>query len=513
VTRAEAAARARQGKAAKRQARLALQREIEALKSDVGSALNRLHGASGISLSLSDIDEEYVSELKNFKDRIAIYDRMMNDPVVSGTVRAVFNTMISGVRWSVEGGPAEMRDLIAANLLRQGPQRYWCSTSWTQRLYETLCCLIYGVTLFAKTRTRVGDKIIFKHLKYLHPKSVDEDGWVMDENDQLLEVRRSYMDATGEYVAREPIPASELDLYVWDARGPNYEGNAFIRPFYKPWKLRELAEKLEMVDAQNRAVGIPYAKLSTAGGGVKDRDRLVEMLKNMRGGSKERAFLVYQNDEEVGYLTANGQVKDMKPILDSKRFDIAAAGGTIALEQTNAESGSRAAASALLTPFMLNVDATKVRLEDMVNYGVLDRVGIVEELLALNFDTEGLDREKLPRIVGSRVSPTEVIDNIPNIIDGVQKGAISKTIEIENHVRKSYGAPSVSKEDFDKAALPTHLGGRPTEPDDPMIDDPRDDKDGRRFGLALAEKKTAMIDETRPKRKSAYLLWLSSTTD
>ena len=513
MDRDAALAKARKAKAAKREGRLAIEREIVGLRSQIGASMNEMHGASGIKVNLGDIAEEYVPELQSFRARIDIYDRMMNDPVVSGTVRAVFNTMLSGVRWSVEGGPAEMRDLVAANLLRQGPKSLWCSTSWMQRLYETMCCLIYGVSLFAKTRTRVGDKIVFKHLKYLHPKSVDEDGWVMDENDHLVAIRRSYNDAEGNFFVRQPVPSEDLDLYVWDARGPNYEGNAFIRPFYKPWKLRELAEKLEMIDAQNRAVGIPLAKLS-AGGGANERDRLVSMLKNMRGGSKERAFLVIQNDESIEYLTAQGQVKDMKPILDGKRFDIAAAGGTIALEATNAESGSRAAASALLTPFMLNVDATKVRLEDMVNFGVLDRAGLVEELLGLNFDTEGLDRDNLPRIVGTRVSATEVIDNLPNIVDAIQKGAISRTLETENHIRKGTGAPEISKKQFDdaKSSPAPNQGGRPTEVDDPMIPDSRKDKDGGRFGLVAAQKKT-VISETRAKRRSMFSPWLSSTTD
>jgi len=237
------------------------------------------------------------------------------------------------------------------------------------------------------------------------------------------------------------------------------------------------------------------------------------MLKNMRGGSKEQAFMVIQADESIEYLTATGTVKDMKPILDGHRFNIAAAGGTIALESVNSESGSRAAASALLTPFMLNVDAVKVRLEDMVNYGSLDRVGLVEELLGMNYDTESMDRDDLPRIRGSRVSPTEVIDNITNIIDGVQKGAVSKTLNLENHVLKSYGAPPISKAEFDEAkasSLPTALGGRPPEAADPINPDPRKDKDGARFGLA--QKKTEELGAILPPKRDMYSAWLLSTT-
>ena len=224
MDRAASLVKARKVKAAKRESGLAIEREILSLRSQIGTSLNQLHGASGIKVSLGDIQEEYVPELQSFRGRIAIYDRMMNDPVVSGIVRAVFNTMLSGVRWSVEGGTSEMRDLVAANLLRQGPQKYWCSTSWTQRLYETMCCLIYGVSLFAKTRTRVDDKIIFKHLKYLHPKSIDEDGWEMDKNDHLVEIRRSFTDAQGNFFVRQPIPSKELDIYVWDAAARTTKG-------------------------------------------------------------------------------------------------------------------------------------------------------------------------------------------------------------------------------------------------------------------------------------------------
>lgn len=507
MKRSTALVKSPRGKARTVKAEL-LRNEITSLRAQVADEIAKRRHASGINLMLGDIDEEYVPELRSLRSRTRVFERMANDPQVRGQLRAITMTMMSGVRWKVVGGTNEMRSLVEANLLRKGPRKFWCSSSWLDFLNEAMGCLIYGFAMFGKTRAVVDGKMVFADLAWLHPRSVDEDGWIMDAADNLLEVRRSFMDATAHNHSREAINAEDLFILSWDRRGPNWEGNAFIRPMYRPWLLNEMAEKIDMIDLQNRGVGIPMAKLSGAGG-VTERNTLVEILKSLRGGSKERAFIVVDKDESVEYLTSGGTVKDAVPSMLHHRSNIVKSGGTEYFEQGNTATGSRAGASALATGFFINVDGIRVQLEDMINFGCGRLPGLVEELIDMNFDD--VDEDEYPRIVGSRVSPTEQLDNIPLIQDSVAKGVIPPNLKLANEVLDRLGYPLMSKgewEEANEAAIPSPAFGGPGRPNEAGPDEQgRDDREGRR--LAMQEKKT--FGGPRQTRSRASWPWLRST--
>lgn len=520
MNRVEAAANARRARAAKRATSpsvelvdQSIQRDIIALRSQVASEINKRRFTSGIQLYTGDIDEEYVSNLKTLSARTRVFERMSNDPHIRGQLRAIYMTLISGVRWKADGGTSRARALVEANLLRKGPRALWCATSWLQFLYEALGCLIYGFSIFAKSwGPPVEGRQYFSDLQWLHPRSIDEDGWMMDDADNFLGVHRSYSDGQGGRHTRVEIPARDLFLICWDRRGPNWEGNAFIRSMYKPWILKETAEKIDIIDLQNRGIGIPMAKLSGAGG-AKERDTLIEILKSLRGGSKERAFIVVEKEEEVSYLTSQGAVKDARGIQDYHNQGIVKAAGTEYFEQGNTATGSRAGASALATGFFLNVDGIRVLIEDMINQGTGPLPGLVEELVEKNFGPD----EDCPRIIGSRVSPTEQLDNIPLIQDAIQKGVAPPTLKWTNEMARRLGWPELTEKEWKEAKTAGPIvpsspavggAGRPAEagPDEQG----RDDRDGRRFGLSDAEKKTD-TGAIRLQRRPESWPWLRST--
>lgn len=471
--------------------------------------------ASGLNIHLGDIDEEYVPELKTLHSRSRILERMANDPHVRGQLRAILMTLVSGVRWKVEGGTQEQRELVASNLLGQGDPKFWCAKSWLDFLIESMGMLIYGFSAFAKTRSVVDGKIIFSDLTWLHPRSIDEDGWVMDDTDKLIEVRRSYTAPSGESISREPIPVDDLFLMTWDRRGPNWEGNAFIRPMYRPWKLGEIAEKIDIIDLQNRGVGIPIAYLSGAGG-TKERDTLINVLKSIRGGSKERAFIVAEKDEKFEFLTSQGQAKDAQPTLQHHRMNITKTAGTEYFEQGNTATGSRAGASALATGFFVNIDGIKLCFEDMVNRGISRMRGLSQELQDMNFARV----KEYSRIVGSKVSPSEQLDNIPMIQDGIQKGAIPPHMKLANEMLRRLGWPEFSEEEWEEAmeskrSVFPGVGG-PGRPDGVGEDEHgRDDDDSRRMRLPsqtkMKEKKTPIGGSQQSSRPASWR-WLRSTT-
>ena len=521
MTRAESLAVARAARSVKAAARKqgpvtltdeAERREILALRSELGVALGKNFGASGMNLNLGDIQEENVPELKTLSGRTEIYDRMGNDAAVYAQVNTVVMSIISGVRWSVEGGKKEHQDFVRANILREGPRKYWMARSWIDFMGEVCSSLDYGFALFGKSWRIVGDKQVYDDLKWLHPRSIrDDNGWEMDDQDNLLAVHRTFKDGTGQMVSDQRIESKDLFLVRWNGRGPNWEGRAFIRSMYKEWKLAELALKIWLIHLQNCGVGIPMAKLSGLGG-PKERDTLVEILKSLRGGSKERAFIVIEKEEDIKYLTSDGQVADAGAVMETLARRIAGAGGQEAFQQGSTDSGSRAAASALLTPFLMKVDAARIIFQNIINHGVANLVGLVEEEVYNNFG----EVDECPQIVGSRVSPTEQLDNIPHVLDAIQKGGMAPHLKYNNEIARRLGWPTLTEEEF-AASMSSRVGqpgggpGRPPEigpKDNPQ--DPRDDTAGRRFGLQEGQPRRP-LGEIPPMRKGVSWPWLAST--
>src|SRR5262249_9680132 len=183
-------------------------------------------------------------------------------------------------------------------------------------------------------------------------------------------------------------------------------------------------------------------KLSGAGG-VKERDTLVQILKDLRGGSKERAFIVLDKDETVEFLTSTGTAKDAGPSIDRHRSGIVKSAGTEYLEAGNTASGSRAASSAMGAGFFIQVNAIARHLEDIFNNGAGTLPGLVEELAELN---GAADDDEIPRIEASNVSPTEQLDNVPLIVDSIQKGAMPRSYKMSNWIAERLGAPQLTRQ-------------------------------------------------------------------
>jgi hypothetical protein len=286
---------------------------------------------------------------------------------------------------------------------------------------------------------------------------------------------------------------------------------------YKPWRMLEMAEKINVIDLQNRGVGIPVAKLSGQGG-PKERDTLLRIVKNLRGGSKELACIVLEKDEVVEFLTSTGNVKDASETFTHHGQGITKVGGTEYFDQATSSTGSRASASALATGFFINVDAIKVHLLDAINNGTGPLIGLVEELMYMNFPASEIREYGIPEITGTKVSPTEQLDNIPILGELRQSGVIPRSRKLANEVLDRLNYPGFSEKEWQEAlaeesmlsaSLPGGGAGRPPEAGED--DRGRDDRESRRFIMtSSAEKKTLTGASPRP-RSPASWPWLRST--
>lgn len=474
---------------------------------------------SGVKLSLQALDEEYVPALKSLVPRLDIFQKMGNDSKIAAQLRGNILPLLSTKRAKVIGGSQEMRDLIDQNLLRRGDPRFWCETSWMQRQLEKLQCLHDGFALHAKTRDVVDGYMIFRRLTYLHPRSMGGSlgPWEWDkESGRLVAIHRAYTLPGGGQVSDERIPIEDISASVWWQTGENWEGVSLLRPMYRDWINKDLSSKIGMIALMNGGVGIPMAT-GAPGDGEKAMTTLFTIAKDLRGGSKERQAVLLSNGQKMELLTSQGQIVDARPMMQEANMGIASAGSMDFMQQGQSESGSRAGGSVMMVAYMQQLDALREWNQEQINHGAGYLKGDVEELIYDNFSEDEILKDGCPYIEISRVSPTEQLDNGPNISDSVQKGSITLDLKVENHMRHAYGIPELTQAEFDDlqkkkveaTRQPGDIGGRPQEVGDSDREDPRDDKMGRQFGLAAnGSKKNS---GNRPMRRGAYSLWQGLT--
>lgn len=471
---------------------------------------------SGLDVSLQKIEEERNPKLRDLTTRLNIFQEMGNDAKIAAQLRANILPIMSAVHWKAEGGSQEMRDLLDQNLLRKGDPQFWCETSWMQRVFEKLMCLHYGFSLHGKTWDVVDGYRILRRLTYLHPRSLGGilGAWEWSKDgSRLVAIHRKYDKPDGTLVPDERIPIEQIDATVWWQTGENWEGSSLIRPMYGAWVKKDLASKIAMIALMNGGVGIPMAT-GAPGDGVKQLASLKVIAGDLRGGSKERQFIALENGQKIELMTSNGNIVDASPIIADQNMDISSAGATDFMQAGQTQSGSRAGGAVMMVSYMQQLEAVKVWLQEQINHGAGYLIGSVEELIYENFSPEEIRKEGCPQIVGSRVSATDQLDNVPNIIDAVQKGGLLHDVTIENYIRKALmpGAKEMTPEEFAKAKAanvpPPSLGGRPDSPTPTDRNEPRDDDMGRQYGTA--QKKTS-DGASRRSRSVASWPWLRST--
>lgn len=478
------------------------------------------HGSryvSGLEINLQKIDEEYVSALQDLGAKIGVYQQMGNEAKIQAQLRANILPILSSARAKVVGGTQEMRDLISQNILREGDPRYWCDTSWNQRLLEKLTALHYGFALHGKSWGVVDGYRVITSKTYLHPKSLGGPlgAWEWSpDGSTLVAVHRAYSRPDGSREIDERIRIEDIDAAVWWHTGENWEGVSLIRSMYGAWVKKDLASKIAMIALLNGGVGIPMATLGPNDGKT-DRDALTAIAKDSRGGNKERQFIVLANGQKMEFLTTQGQIVDARPVIDAQNMDMASAGATDFMQAGQTSSGSRAGGSVMMVAHMQQVNATLRWLQDNINHGSGYLRGDVEDLIYANFENV----RECPHIDLSQVSPADQIDNLTLLGDLTQKGVVPRSLKIANAALDRLGYPLMTQAEWDaaeesaqKKAANSGGAGRPDNATETDRNEPRNDKAGRAFGLTdTAAEKKSPGGGIRPMKSPESWPWLIST--
>lgn len=414
--------------------------------------------ASGVRFNHGKFDYEANIALKG-PGRWATYSSMMADAHIKGSFRQMTLPLVAA-DWKFEPASPDQKDVEVAefcnaNLLRiAGPKygrEYFSQTSWiAQRLPEILDMMESGFSMFSKTKRVVGSKRVFDKIKWLEPSSVDPAGWNLSSTDEILDVKRTFLDPSGNLVLREAVDFEEIALYVWDLKGARFEGMPWLRSMYGAWyrKNKLLQNALTWAARIGNPPPFGYYPTSWSATVVSDWET---MMQTLRGEPPENAWGSFPKGTdgvapEIHYPGAETSDIDRfgKPI-SHENAEIAHAGGSVTSLLGETGAGNRALGEVIAKierMFALSVAALVIEFE---TNGVGNLMGNVEELVFENFSVS-----QLPKLTCKGVDPDEKTKNVPAMSSAVKDGSVPALPEIAYQITERLGF-DVPLERFEQA--------------------------------------------------------------
>lgn len=420
-----------------------MQRELAAYRAQA----SMVRQPSGVDITWGRFGYEPNTDLRGEK-WFDVCDRMANDPHVKQALRNIELPLMLA-EWEFEAGSDDPKDIEAAelcnaNLLRKTGDKYgrayWCRTSPMKRRREILDMLRVGYSVFHKSWRVEGGKRVYDALTWLEPRSIDPtEGWILDDDENLVAIQRSYMSPSGRIHYGEPIPAEELALYVWDLLGSRLAGTAFIRSMYGPYARKDKFLLWAALWAQKTAAGIPVVQYPSSATPA-EQQRYESLAQAMRGTTPDRAYAAIpmtQDGKEASVKYVGGEHGDldrMRGLIDGENLEIAHAGGTKSMMLGETDSGSRALGESQGAIEMNYVEAVARIVAEFEMYGVANLAGLSQELVDANF----ANVKNYPLLRASKINPFENVARMRQFIEAKNAGLVPEHPEIRKIVTRQW---------------------------------------------------------------------------
>jgi len=421
-----------------------LQAQITLLESNKFKRYNPV--PSGVAITYGKFSTELNDEL-NGSGKWDLLERLALDPHVKGALRSIALPLINA-DWEIEPASDDARDeeiaeFVSANLLRQGGDKYgsefYLQTPWAaQRLPEILSMHEYGFALFAKSTKIVNAKRCYDRLQWLEPRSVDPRGWVLDKDDNLVEVQRTYSDAQDRFKFMEPIPASQLLLYSWDFKGARYEGRPLTRAMFGAWKRKEFKQLQGVILAQK--LGAPVPVIHYPKGFPPAAIPALKVLgEALRGESPAESYYVGPTGDDgkapdISFAGADHNIdRGFNDAIDAENREIGHGGGNTSANLGETSSGSRALGDSKGLTEMVLVEAVAEIVGEFETHGLANLPGAIEELVDWNF--AGV--KEYPRLVSSKVNQFAIATAFAQTVEAWNAGIIPKTPDSRRQITET----------------------------------------------------------------------------
>ena len=422
----------------------ALQAQIADLQSNRFKRFNPV--PSGVPITYNQFQYEQTEALTG-AGRWDQLDRLALDPHVKGALRGITLPLVNA-DWEIE--PAddtprseEIAEFVSANLLRKGGDKYgsefYLQTAWkATRLREILDMLESGFSMFAKSTRIVNGKRVYDRLQWLEPSSVDPRGWVLNDQDEIQEVKRTYSTPEHKYKFFEPIPAEQLLLYAWDVKGARFEGRPLTRPMFGAWMRKEFKQKMSAILAQKLGAPVPYG-FYPKGFPPDAIPAFKQYIESLRGTAAAEAFFVGPMSDdgkppEVGFAGAEHNIdRGFIDSINSENQEIGHAGGSTSSNLGETESGSRALGDSKGMSEMVLVEAVAAIVSELETHGMGNLPGAIEELVDWNFS--GV--KDYPRLVSNKINQFAISKAFEQTVEAWNAGIIPKTPEARRQITET----------------------------------------------------------------------------
>lgn len=388
-------------------------------------------GATGTHLFAGIITEEYKTQLTGL-EKWNVYQRMLSDGQVKA-VSEVVNLPTRAAEWfmdpandtTVGGDPAASdRSRMIADFIQEALWTMPC-TDWTQFVGEAIEAHQTGVSLFEKTWTRSGGRIVWEEFGTRLPRTIEQ--WNTDELGRFAGVRQLVM---GDRSVDVDIPAEKLLRFTFGQKGSNFEGYGWLRTAYKHHWFVELFEKVFAIAAERTGGGVPVINMPENGNTPENREAARKLLKAWRIG------------QEVGPVLPHGfdlQITDIKLpsalLLAIEHHYAMMARAALAgfLNLGKRGEGSFALSKSGQDLFLMSLEAGVELIRD----GVQKQA--ITELVHWNFGAEA----PMPEL-RYRINRADVIQQIEALEKASRAGVIEPDDDIEAVIREGMDLPSKS---------------------------------------------------------------------
>lgn len=258
--------------------------------------------ASGSTAYGAGLRQDYNPEFV-FPANMQLYRQMRTDAQVRSALR-VAKSPVLAARWFMQPASQEAEDIERAEYIWRNIND-WMSTSWPQTLMEVLYMLDYGFYVFEKVFTKGPDGLIrWKKLAPIHPMEVVKP--IYDEADGGYAGITVNVERGGD-VNEVDIPIEQLLIFTYDREAGDMMGTSALRSVYKHWFIKENLLKIDAIQKERHAIGIPIVILPL---GHNDRDvvNAHQIGADLRGN--ESAHVVLPFGWEVKFAKLEGQNVD-----------------------------------------------------------------------------------------------------------------------------------------------------------------------------------------------------------
>ncbi len=361
----------------------------------------------------------------NWGGATLIYSQMRVDPQIDAVLRAAILTILK-VDWRLDpAGADEVLTMAYADDLgipvmgaETSETRAAATVSLRRHLEEALEALVYGFMPFEKVVRVEGDLVRLDGLYVRHPTSLTR--VVTDGQGKLLEVYQA---------GAEMMTGDRMCWYRVGGLGAVPQGVSFLRSSYKPWFLKDRAERVTMIAVERNGVGVPHFHLHT-NASEEDRKKALESGKRFRAG--DEAAIVTVGDDTFEMRGVEGKLADTLAVMQYLDRQIAKAALEMFIELGSSSTGSHALGEVQIDLFRDSCQALANSFADQFTEQVL------RPLTAWSRGPEAPYPRLVPGIIGEDNNLNPALMAIMT-----NAGLLTPDRGLEVHVRQTFGLPEM----------------------------------------------------------------------